>query len=161
MRGDLTLFQPPTKSSLPLCCSVRHFVPWNFISTMREDGYKSEVVQSYVTLCDPMDCSLPGSSIHGIFQTRVLEWVAISFSRGSSRPRDQTQVSLIAGRHSEELPNCFQSNCIILHFYQQNICFIFSTSSPTFVIVYLSYYSHLGVWEVLSHCSFDFRFPNS
>ena len=45
-----------------------------------------------------MDCSLPGSSIHGIFQARVLEWVAISFSRGSSRPRDRTQVSCIAGR---------------------------------------------------------------
>ena len=38
--------------------------------------------------CDPMDCSLPGSSVHGIFQTKVLEWVAISFSRGSSQPRD-------------------------------------------------------------------------
>ena len=48
--------------------------------------------------CDPMDCSLPGSSVHGILQARVLEWVAISFSRGSSRPRDQTQVSRIAGR---------------------------------------------------------------
>ena len=46
-----------------------------------------------------MDCSLPGSSVHGIFQARVLEWVAISFSRGSSQPRDQTQVSCIAGRH--------------------------------------------------------------
>ena len=46
-----------------------------------------------------MDCSLPCSSIHGIFQARVLEWVAISFSRGSSRPRDRTQVSHIAGRH--------------------------------------------------------------
>ena len=57
-----------------------------------------EVTQLCPTLCDPMDCSLPGSSIHGIFQTRVLEWVAISFSRGSSRPRDQTQVSRIAGR---------------------------------------------------------------
>ena len=45
-----------------------------------------------------MDCSLPGSSIHGIFQARVLEWVAISFYRGSSRPRDRTQVSRIAGR---------------------------------------------------------------
>ena len=45
-----------------------------------------------------MDCSLPGSSIHGIFQARVLEWVAISFSRGSSRLRDWTQVSHIAGR---------------------------------------------------------------
>ena len=48
------------------------------------------------TLCDPMDCSPPGSSIHGIFQARVLEWVAISFSRGSSPPRDRTRVSCIA-----------------------------------------------------------------
>ena len=47
---------------------------------------------------DPMDYSLPGFSIHGIFQARVLEWVAISFFRGSSRPRDQTWVSLIVGR---------------------------------------------------------------
>ena len=45
-----------------------------------------------------MDCSLSGSSIHGILQARVLEWVAISFSRGSSQPRDQTQVSRIVGR---------------------------------------------------------------
>ena len=43
---------------------------------------------SCVRLCDPMDCSLPGSSIHGIFQAKILEWVAISFSRGSFRPRD-------------------------------------------------------------------------
>ena len=42
----------------------------------------SEVAQSFPALCDPMDCSLPGSSIHGIFQAKVLEWVAISFSRG-------------------------------------------------------------------------------
>ena len=45
-----------------------------------------------------MDCNLPGSSIHGILQARILEWVAISFSRGSSRPRDWTQVSRLAGR---------------------------------------------------------------
>ena len=51
-----------------------------------------------LTLCDPMDCSPPGSSIHGIFQARILEWVAISFSRGSSQPRDRTQVLRIAGR---------------------------------------------------------------
>ena len=43
---------------------------------------------SRVRLCDPMECSLPGSSVHGIFEARVLEWVAISFSRGSSQPRD-------------------------------------------------------------------------
>ena len=47
---------------------------------------ESEVAQSGPTLCNPMDCSLPGLSIHGIFQARVLEWVAISFSRGSSDP---------------------------------------------------------------------------
>ena len=58
----------------------------------------SEVAQSCPTLCDPMDCSLPGSSVHGIFQARVLEWVAISFYRGSSQPRDWTPVSHIAGR---------------------------------------------------------------
>ena len=49
------------------------------------------------TLCDPMDCSPPGSSVHGILQARILEWVAISFSTGTSRPRDQTQDSYIAG----------------------------------------------------------------
>ena len=53
---------------------------------------------SCLTLCDPVDCSLPGSSVHGILQARILEWVAISFSKGSSRPRDQTAVSCIAGR---------------------------------------------------------------
>ena len=58
----------------------------------------SEVAQSCLTLCDPMDCSPPGFSIHEIFQAWVLEWVAISFSRGSSQPRDWTRVSRIAGR---------------------------------------------------------------
>ena len=59
---------------------------------------RSEVAQSCPTLCDPMDCSLLHSSVHRIFQARVLEWVAISFSRGSSWPRDQTQVSQTVGR---------------------------------------------------------------
>ena len=56
------------------------------------------VTQSYPTLCDPKDCSSPGSSVHGIIQERILQWVAIPFSRRSSRPRDQTQVSCTAGR---------------------------------------------------------------
>ena len=60
---------------------------------------KENKVKSCPTLCNPMGCSLPGSSIHGIFQARVLEWVAISFFRGSSWPRDRTQVFCIAGRH--------------------------------------------------------------
>ena len=57
----------------------------------------SEVAQLCPTLYDAMDCSLPGSSFHGIFQVRVLEWVTISFSRGSSWPRDWTRVSCVAG----------------------------------------------------------------
>ena len=64
----------------------------------RQLGCEREVAQSCPTLRDPVDCSPLGSSVHGILQARILEWVAISFSRGSSRPRDRTQVSHIAGR---------------------------------------------------------------
>ena len=53
------------------------------------------VAQSCPALCDPMDCSPPGSSVHGILQARILEGVAISFSRGSSRRRDRIRVSYI------------------------------------------------------------------
>ena len=59
---------------------------------------KVKSLSRFRSLCDPMDCSLPGSSICGISQARILEWVAVSFSRGSSQPRDQTQVSCIAGK---------------------------------------------------------------
>ena len=55
------------------------------------------VAQSCLTLCDPKDCSLPGSSVHGILQARILEWVAMPSSWGSSPPRYLTQVSHIAG----------------------------------------------------------------
>ena len=61
------------------------------------NGILVKVTQSCPTLCDPMDCSPPGSSVHGILQARILEWVAIPFSRGSSQPRDHTQVSHVAG----------------------------------------------------------------
>ena len=54
------------------------------------------VAQSCPTFCDPMDCSLPGSSVHGIFQARILEWVAISYFRGSSWPRNWTHVSCVS-----------------------------------------------------------------
>ena len=59
--------------------------------------YRKEVVQLRLTLSSPVDCSLPGSSVHGILQARILEWVAVPLSRESSQPRDQTQVSRIAG----------------------------------------------------------------
>ena len=54
------------------------------------------VIKWCPTLCDPIDCSPPGSSVHRIFQERILEWVSISSSRGSSWPRDQTCVSCIS-----------------------------------------------------------------
>ena len=59
---------------------------------------QSEVARPCPTLCDPMDSSLPGFSVHGIFQAGTLVWFAISFSRRSSRPRDRTQASRTAGR---------------------------------------------------------------
>ena len=55
------------------------------------------VAQSCLTLCNPIDCSPPGSSVHGILQARILEWVAMSSSRGSSQPRDWNQFSHITG----------------------------------------------------------------
>ena len=57
---------------------------------------ESEVTQLWPTLCDPMGCGPPGSSVHGIFQARILKWVAIFTSRVSSQPRDETWVSCIA-----------------------------------------------------------------
>ena len=56
-----------------------------------------KVAQSCLTFCDPMDCSIPGFCVLRILQARILEWVAIPFSRGSSQPRDQTQVSCTEG----------------------------------------------------------------
>ena len=56
------------------------------------------VVESCLTLCDPMDCSPPGSSVHDISHARILEWVAISSTRRSSQPRDWTCISCLAGR---------------------------------------------------------------
>ena len=78
------------------------YFPWQNTEVLY--GEKSEVAQSCPTLCDPMDCSLPGSSIHGIFQARILQWVAISFSRRSSQPRNWTQVFCIAGRSDQRSP---------------------------------------------------------
>ena len=54
--------------------------------------------QLCLTLGDPMDCSLPGSSVHGIFQARILEWIAISFFMGYSQSRDRTYIYCLAGR---------------------------------------------------------------
>ena len=66
--------------------------------TKHSGRWKCESLSSCLTLCNLMDCSLPDSSVHGILQARILEWIAIPFSRGSSQPRDRTWVSCTAGR---------------------------------------------------------------
>ena len=88
------------------------------------------VSQLCLTLCDPMDRSPPGSSVHGILQARILEWVAISFSGGSSQPRDWAQVSCIASRLStdwatkEDLIYC-------IYWHKSHILFFFFFSIST------------------------------
>ena len=79
-----------------LCPLTPKFICWNCYTQYHKS--EVEVTQSCLTFCDPMDCSLPGSSVHGIFQARILELVAVPFSRGYSQPRDRIQVSCRAGR---------------------------------------------------------------
>ena len=95
--------------------------PWNLISSVSHTLSSSQwgdqlsqlssyprsqikvlVTQSCPTLCHPMDCSSPGSCVHEIFQAMILEWVAISFSRGSAQLRDRAQVLCTAGRFFTE-----------------------------------------------------------
>ena len=64
---------------------------------IRDSCVHTQSLQSCPTLCNPMDYSLPGFSVHGILQARILEWVAMPSSRGSSQPWDRTQVSYMAG----------------------------------------------------------------
>ena len=85
--------------ALPCRCQWQVMPPRLPTTSNQRKESESEVSQSCLTLCNHMDCSLRCSSVHGIFQARVLEWVAISFSRGSFGPRDWTQVSHIASRH--------------------------------------------------------------
>ena len=94
----------------------------------------SEVAQSCLTLYDPVDCNPPGSSVHGILQARILEWAAISFFRGSSRPRDRTWVSGIAGRCF--IPWATRSTIntikVLLHSFTWPVCLHFLNPSWIF-----------------------------
>ena len=67
--------------------------PCLYLCCARHTFHCAKSLQSSETLCDPMDCSPPGSFVHGMFQARILEWAATPSSRGSSRPRDRTSVS--------------------------------------------------------------------
>ena len=75
---------------IQILLQLKYTVAWQ----MSTDCSKS--LQSCLILCDPMDCSLPGSSVHGILQARILEWVAVSSSRGSFQPRDWTRISYVS-----------------------------------------------------------------
>ena len=80
--GNKGLFSPP---------------PLPFLSVILEcSAVHANSLQSCPTLCDPMDCSLPISSVHGILWARILKWVAMPSSRGSSQPRDQTHISYVS-----------------------------------------------------------------
>ena len=73
---------------------------WDFYCTafpIKTDSVLCLVTQWCLTLCDPVNCSPPGSSVHGVLQARIPEWAAMPSSRESSKPRDQTQVSCTAG----------------------------------------------------------------
>ena len=87
----LSIRAPSILSNCLSCPSP--LLPPSFISQW---GKWNRVAQSCSTLCDPMDNSLPGSSVRGILQARILKWVAISFSRGSFQPRDQTHIFVIS-----------------------------------------------------------------
>ena len=81
------------------------FLLWNFVKA--ESSWScvgAQSLQSCWTLCDPMDCSPPGSSVHGIFPAGILEWVAIPYSKTSSWPKDRIHVSCIAGRYFTSEP---------------------------------------------------------
>ena len=75
-----------------------HTVPGTKEATINGEKVKVFIAQSYLILCKLMDCNSPASSVQGILQAGILEWVAIPFSRGSSQLRNQTGVSHFAGR---------------------------------------------------------------
>ena len=90
----------------------------------------SKLLQSCPTLCNPMDCSLPDSSVHGILQARILEWATMASSRGSSQPRNQTCVSC--------------SSCITGGFF---------TTGEAHIYVYLCIHVYINryTWEIWMH----------
>ena len=105
-RGTLALWKISEAEALKAWGLGRWF-SWVWRGEQRACHYKGYrfhwivkvlVAQLFLTLCDPMNCSPPGSSVHGMLQARILEWVAMLSSRGSSQPRDQTWVSCIGRR---------------------------------------------------------------
>ena len=98
---------------------------------------ESEVTQSCPTLCDPMDCSLPGSSVHGIFQARVLEWVAIAFS---AKPATDSLNS-----HQQSLLCCF-----LYFFLALGTIYIYThTHIYTYIYIHIHIYIHMHTYTYI------------
>ena len=140
------------------------------------------VAQSSPTLCDPIDCSPPCPSVHGISQARILEWVAISFSRGSSWSKDRTPFSCTAGRFFtiwawgsptilnterslldiclfflRDYQTVFLSNFILLQFHQLYKILLGAAYPYQFCV--WSVFLDLVNRCVVSYCDFDLHFP--
>lgn len=110
-------------------------------------------IQLCPTLCDPMNCNLPGSSAHGIFQARMLEWVAISLSRGSSEPRDWTQVSCTTGRFFSDwsYQGCIQLN--VYSTFSLSVYPLYAWASSNFWLLWLVWIMLQWTWI----CKFFFE----
>ena len=93
--------------------------------------WKVLVTQSCLTLHEPIDCSLPGSSIYGILQARIPEWRAIPFSWGSSRPTDRTQVSCIVGGY---FCCCFFPIWAYIELIQNGIAFPYNLCASSHIL---------------------------
>ena len=128
--GSCSLLQGILKTSNSHLWCLLHLAGRFFTNVPPSKVWRDlKVTQWCLTLCNPMDCSLPGSSVHRILQARILEWVVVPFSRRSSQPRDRTQVSCIAGRFFtswatreafrwSEKGSSFVPNCLKGSFFQ-------------------------------------------
>ena len=151
---------------VPYCQSPQQLETPNQNSSLPQS--ESEVAQLCPTLCDPVGCSPPSSSVHEILQARMLEWVAISFSRGSSQPRDWTQVSRIAGRgfhlwarhlyfHSETNSTKGFSQTMDIHIYLHlptefpHTPLLFISLSPSFYLRQSSLYWRRPFFSISLH----------
>ena len=146
---------------------------------------KVSVAQLCPTLCNTMDCSPLGSSVHGILQARILEWVVMPFSRESSQPGDWSWVFHFAGRFftiwatRELLTRSYSSSLFSFFIFWENYtlflmwlnqfiflltvykCSLYSMSSSALTMSCLFVNIHsTGVLEVIFHCSFDLHFSD-
>ena len=152
MRNKLILLVKPVRFGGPFICTYLK-------ASSTETDVKVLVAQLCSTLCNPMDCSLPGLSVHGILQARMLEWVAISFSRRSFWPRDSIWVSCIVDSLPSEppgKPSSTEEELILYIFAEDNAPEIYLVAS---VKETLLLYIHQNLFSVLPEHKSRHHFP--